>query len=69
MDRNDGSSLVEETEIKWDNWQTSSLLGPMAYASAAPQHAGLLCNPELDVPALTTKSSLRVPSGQKRNYI
>jgi hypothetical protein len=33
---------------------SSSLAGPEAYASAAPQPAGLLCNPDLDVPSLTT---------------
>jgi hypothetical protein len=33
---------------------SSSLPGSEAYASAAPQPAGLLYNPDLDVPALAT---------------
>jgi hypothetical protein len=36
------------------HFSSSSLPGPETYASAAPQPAGLLCNPDLDVPALTT---------------
>jgi hypothetical protein len=32
---------------------SSSLPGPETYTSAAPQPAGLLCNPDLDVPPLT----------------
>jgi hypothetical protein len=42
-----------------------SLTGPESYVSAAPQPAGLLCNPELDLPAITASQLIRDPSGQR----
>jgi hypothetical protein len=48
---------------------SSSLPGPEAYALAAPQPAGLLCNADLDVPALTTSLLYEILAGQRWNYI
>jgi hypothetical protein len=47
----------------------SSLPGPETYAWAAPQPAGLLCNPDLDVPALTTSLLYEILAARGGIYI